>query len=144
MKIATELMQEMRDNPDMVELPSIAEIMERHDVSRGVALRAFAFLEKESLARRVPGARWQTIQSGDQPERPPLTIEIAQVIIDDGLTVGAEFPSSSSLCERFGVSRPTIRRALDKLEAQGLLSEGGQGKLRTVLALPSREGRFQP
>jgi DNA-binding FadR family transcriptional regulator len=48
------------------------------------------------------------------------------------------------LTERFGVSRPTVSKALDKLEAAGWLSEGGQGKLRTVRAVPSREGRSQP
>lgn len=74
----------------------------------------------------------------------PLTDRIADVITDERLEVGAEFPSASALCARFGVSRPTVRRALDKLEAAGLLTEGGQGKLRTVRALPNREERSQP
>ncbi|WP_306079125.1 hypothetical protein [Streptomyces sp. MNU77] len=36
------------------------------------------------------------------------------------------------------MSRPTVSKALDKLEAAGLLSEARQGKQRTVRALPKR------
>jgi DNA-binding GntR family transcriptional regulator len=74
-------------------------------------------------------------------DRRSLADRIVDVIRDDGLEVGATFPSASALCERFGVSRPTVTKALEKLEAAGWLSEGGQGKLRTVRVLPNREGR---
>jgi DNA-binding FadR family transcriptional regulator len=62
------------------------------------------------------------------------------VVAEDALFVGAPFSSATALYARFGVSRPTVRRVLDKLEAQGLLSAGSQGKVRTVLALPGQEG----
>ncbi|MGW2075234.1 GntR family transcriptional regulator [Streptomyces sp. NPDC001953] len=63
------------------------------------------------------------------------------VIADEHLEVGAAFPSASALAERFGVSRPTVTKALDKLEAAGVLASGGQGRVRTVRTLPNREER---
>ncbi|WP_329550107.1 GntR family transcriptional regulator [Streptomyces sp. NBC_01356] len=122
----------------MTQLPSAAEIMSAHGVSRGVALRVFDVLQKDGLAEPVPGARWRVVRSDSRTDRRPLVDRIADVITDDRLEVGAAFLSASELCARFGVSRPTVRRALDKLEAAGLLTEGGQGKLRTVRALPNR------
>ncbi|WP_331284007.1 GntR family transcriptional regulator [Streptomyces sp. H39-S7] len=125
----------------MTELPPVAELMSTHGVSRGVVLRVFEALQKERLAEPVPGSRWRVVREGDRGDRRPLDERVADVITDDGLDVGAEFPSATVLCARFEVSRPTLRRALDKLEAAGLLTAGGQGKLRTVRALPNREGR---
>ncbi|MET9927660.1 MULTISPECIES: helix-turn-helix domain-containing protein [unclassified Streptomyces] len=58
--------------------------------------------------------------------------------------MGALFPSATQLCARFGVSRRTVVKALDKLEAAGLLSKGRQGKPRTVLSLPKQDGECRP
>ncbi|WP_237521894.1 MULTISPECIES: GntR family transcriptional regulator [unclassified Streptomyces] len=63
---------------------------------------------------------------------------MADVITDDELAIGARFPSTTELSSRFGVSRPTVSKALAKLESAGLLSEARQGKQRTVRALPKR------
>ncbi|MFF4977237.1 GntR family transcriptional regulator [Streptomyces sp. NPDC001083] len=115
--------------------------MRDHGVSRGVALRAFGVLQREGLAEQVPGGRWRVVRNGQRVDRRALADRVLDVIRDDGLEVGATFPSASVLCERFGVSRPTVTKALEKLEAAGWLSEGGQGKLRTVRALPNGEGR---
>ncbi|MFE3371661.1 GntR family transcriptional regulator [Streptomyces sp. NPDC059173] len=69
---------------------------------------------------------------------------MAVVITDDNLHVGACFPSTTELSARFGVSRPTVSKALDKLESAGLLSEARQGKQRTVRALPKRTESPEP
>ncbi|WP_307181599.1 GntR family transcriptional regulator [Streptomyces canus] len=66
---------------------------------------------------------------------------MAEIITTEGLEVGEAFPSASALAERFGVSRPTVTKALEKLEAAGVLAGGGQGRVRTVRAVPAREGR---
>lgn len=134
--IAEKLKSKVTADARMTELPSLAEIMSEHGVSRGVAIRAVNVLKTEGLAQPVPGARWKVIREGERPESRPLAERIAAVITDDGLEVGADFPSATVLCERFKVARPTLRRALDALAAEGLLSEGSQGKARTVLALP--------
>ncbi|MFE4329422.1 GntR family transcriptional regulator [Streptomyces sp. NPDC056831] len=144
LKIADSLKAQIKDDVAMVELPSAADLMRDHGVSRGVALRAFGVLQEEGLAKSVPGGRWRVVRAGEPSDRRPLAERLAAVIRDDDLSVGEAFPSASALCVRFGVSRPTVSKALDKLEAAGLLSEGRQGKQRTVLALPSREKGSKP
>ncbi|MFD5797929.1 GntR family transcriptional regulator [Streptomyces diastatochromogenes] len=98
-----------------------------------------AVLQREGAAEPVPGGRWRVLREGQRADRRPLAERLTDVFTDDGFEVGATFPSASALCERFGVSRPTVTKALEKLEAAGWLSEGGQGKLRIVRALPNRE-----
>ncbi|MFH9402987.1 GntR family transcriptional regulator [Streptomyces sp. NPDC017638] len=131
--------QQIEDDPDMTELPSLAQVMRDHNVSRGVALRAFAVLRQEGVAEPAPGERWRVVRAGVRMDRRPLEQRIADVITADGLEVGEPFPSTSALAERFGVSRPTVTKALEKLESAGLLASGGQGRVRTVRAVPTRE-----
>ncbi|MFJ2930744.1 GntR family transcriptional regulator [Streptomyces massasporeus] len=115
--------------------------MSDHEVSRGVVLRAFAVLRQEGVAQPAPGGRWRVVRAGAQVDRRPLEERIADIIAAEGLDVGQRFPSAAALAERFGVSRPTVAKALAKLEAAGVLTGGGQGKTRTVRAVPTREER---
>lgn len=55
-------------------------------------------------------------------------------LIADGLSVGATIPSERELCEEFGVSRMTVRQAVDALVVEGLL-ERVQGR-GTFVAQP--------
>ncbi|MEW2510563.1 GntR family transcriptional regulator [Streptomyces sp. NPDC046870] len=125
----------------MTNLPSAADIMRDHSVSRGVALRAFKVLQEQGLAEPVRGGRWRVVRAGEAVDRRPLHERIAEIIPAEELQAGAEFPSASELAERFGVSRPTVTKALDRLEAAGVLMGGGQGRVRTVRAVPVREER---
>jgi DNA-binding GntR family transcriptional regulator len=139
LKVADAVRAQIEADPAMTELPALAELMAAHAVSRGVALRAFKVLKEEGRAEEVRGGRWRVVREGEQRDRRPLVERIADVFRTDNLKVGSEFPSTSKLAERFKVSRPTVAKALDRLEADGLLSESRQGKQRTVLALPGRE-----
>ncbi|WP_406147290.1 GntR family transcriptional regulator [Streptomyces sp. NBC_01012] len=141
LQIAEVMKAQIKADPQMMELPPAADLMRDHDVSRGVVLRAFRALERDDVAEPVRGGRWRVVREGVRVDRRPLDKRIADVITDDGLTVGAAFPSASVLAERFGVSRPTVTKALDKLEAAGVLASGGQGRVRTVRAVPIREER---
>ncbi|WP_337249726.1 MULTISPECIES: GntR family transcriptional regulator [unclassified Streptomyces] len=123
----------------MTQLPSAADLMDEFSVSRGVALRVFDALQEQGVAERVAGSRLRVVRSGEAIDRRPLAERLADVITSDQLAVGGVFPSATKLCARFNVSRPTLAKALDKLEAAGLLSESKQGKPRTVLSLPKRE-----
>lgn len=140
-QIADALKTQIDEDQGMAALPPVSELMDRYAVSRGVVLRAFQALRRSGDAEPVPGGRWRVIRSGDVLERRPLEERIAAVIADERLEVGAPFPSASDLAARFGVSRPTVTKALDKLEAAGVLASGGQGKVRTVRAVPNREER---
>ncbi|WP_308457901.1 GntR family transcriptional regulator [Streptomyces sp. SM11] len=137
-KIADLVSAQVEADEAMTELPSAAELMSAHGVSRGVALRVFGALQQDGLAAPVPGGRWRVIRRGEAVDRRPLDERLADVIADDELAIGARFPSTTELSSRFGVSRPTVSKALDKLESAGLLSEARQGKQRTVRALPKR------
>jgi DNA-binding FadR family transcriptional regulator len=126
----------------MTELPALSEVMSDHKVSRGVALRAFAVLKQEGVTEPVPGGRWRVVRSGvNIDRRRPLDQRIADIVEAEGLEVGQPFLSASALAERFGVSRPTVTMALETLEAAGVLTGGGQGRVRTVRALPTPEER---
>lgn len=138
-QIADALRTHIEEDQEMAALPPASELMERYGVSRGVVLRAFQVLRTSGDAEPVPGGRWRVVREGQQTDSRPLAERLTDVFTDDDLEVGAPFPSASALCERFDVSRPTVTKALEKLEAAGWLSEGGQGKLRTVRALPYRE-----
>ncbi|MFJ2009850.1 GntR family transcriptional regulator [Streptomyces globisporus] len=138
LKIADVVRAQIEADKGMSELPSAAELMRDHGVSRGVALRVFAALQKEGLAEPVPGGRWRVVRHGDNVDRRPLPERLASVITEEQLKVGETFPSTTELSTRFGVSRPTVTKALDKLESAGLLSEARQGKRRTIRALPKR------
>jgi DNA-binding GntR family transcriptional regulator len=141
LRIADTLKTWIDADPELTELPSLAEVMSDHKVSRGVALRAFAVLKQEGMAEPTPGGRWRIVRAGQQVDRRPLDQRIADIITADGLEAGHRFPSASTLAERFGVSRPTVTKALEKLEAAGVLAGGGQGRVRTVRAVPTREER---
>jgi DNA-binding GntR family transcriptional regulator len=141
LRIADTLKTWIETDPDMTELPALSEVMSDHKVSRGVALRAFAVLKQEGVAEPVPGGRWRVVRPGVNADRRPLEQRVADIITADKLEVGQPFPSASALAERFGVSRPTMTKALEKLEAAGVLAGGGQGRVRTVRAVPTREER---
>ncbi|MFW6722902.1 GntR family transcriptional regulator [Streptomyces sp. MAR4 CNY-716] len=139
LEIAEEVKAQIADDPEMTRLPTVAEIMERRGVSRGVVLRAFDVLRTEGVAEPVPGARWRVVRAGELVDRRPLEERIADIVVADGLEEGEAFPSASALAERFGVSRPTVTKALNALEAAGVLASEGQGKARTVRALSVRK-----
>ncbi|WP_330348727.1 GntR family transcriptional regulator [Streptomyces sp. NBC_00582] len=141
LKIADSLKKQIAADPAMAELPSLAEVMRDYKVSRGVALRAFGVLRQEGVAEPAQGGRWRVVLTGARVDRRPLEQRIADIITAEGLEVGEAFPSASVLAGRFGVSRPTVTKALDKLESAGVLASGGQGKVRTVRAVPIREER---
>ncbi|WP_448061471.1 GntR family transcriptional regulator [Cellulomonas hominis] len=73
------------------------------------------------------------------PEQAPMhkylgVRDYLRALVADGLPVGAAIPSERALCERFGVSRMTVRQAVDALVTEGVL-ERAQGR-GTFVAAP--------
>ncbi|MFJ5739085.1 MULTISPECIES: helix-turn-helix domain-containing protein [Streptomyces] len=61
LKVADVVRGQIEADDEMTELPSAAEVMRDHGVSRGVALRVFGVLQKEGIAEPVPNGRWRAI-----------------------------------------------------------------------------------
>ena len=141
LQVAEAMKARIEADPAMTHLPSATDLIRDYKISRGVALRAFAVLHKEGLTEAVPGGHWRVVRAGERPDQRPLEDRIADIIMDERLEAGAAFPSASVLARRFGVSRPTVTKALDRLEATGVLASQGQGKVRTVRTVPIREER---
>ncbi|MFD3805028.1 GntR family transcriptional regulator [Streptomyces sp. NPDC058619] len=118
-------------------LSSEAALMVLHGVSRNTIRRALKVLEAEGLIESVPGVGWQVARAGD---RRSLVERMTALVSEDSLGVGDNYPSEAKLCERFGVSRTAVRRALAQMEGSGLL-DTVHGKGRTVRALPTQTGR---
>ncbi|MGC5365794.1 GntR family transcriptional regulator, partial [Streptomyces sp. DT24] len=120
LKIAEVVRARIDADPKMTELPTAADLMGEFGVSRGVALRVFDVLQEQGIAERVAGSRLRVARRGEAVDRRSLSERLTDVITSDQLTVGATFPSATKLCARLGVSRPTLAKALHKLEAAGL------------------------
>lgn len=84
---------------------------------------------------------------GQEMFNPVNVNRVSQVIVDqikllirDGrLTPGDRLPSERELCQRFGVSRVTVREALRVLEASGLLTIRVGARGGAFLTTPSAE-----
>ncbi|OEV31515.1 DNA-binding protein [Streptomyces nanshensis] len=131
--IADVLKREIQGESPPEALPSEAELMDEHGVSRTTVRRALQVLAEEGFIESAPGIGWIVGTGGD---RRPLVERMTEIIRADGLSPGDPFPSEAKLCERFLTSRTAVRRALAQMEGQGLLSTV-HGKGRTVCALPS-------
>lgn len=74
------------------------------------------------------------------PEYQRLMRQIRARIISGEYPVGGPIPSTAELGTESGMSRPVVRRAIDQLEAEGIL-EGHQGKAVFVKAMPVEADR---
>lgn len=76
-----------------------------------------------------------------------MTSDLRKLITSGDLAPGSPLPSESQLGEQYGVSRPTVRRALQTLEQEGLISaHAGRGRIvrdrRSMVYRPQQE--FEP
>ncbi|MEU3428973.1 winged helix-turn-helix domain-containing protein [Streptomyces gardneri] len=131
--IATSIRTDIEAGMITEALPSEAALMRSRNVSRNTVRRALKALEAEGVVESSPGIGWRVASDAD---RRPLVDRMTDVLAVDSLRVGDAFPSESQLCERFGVSRTAVRRALAQMEGTGLL-DTVHGKGRTVRALPA-------
>ena len=59
--------------------------------------------------------------------------QIRAAIVEGNLGPGDPLPTERELCAQLGVSRASVREALRSLQAQGLVSAGGNSPARTVV-----------
>src|SRR5690349_18760873 len=85
--------------------------------------------------------------SGTDLFRPVNVDRVSQVIVDQikalvregKLATGDRLPSERDLCQRFGVSRVTVREALRVLEANGLIEIRVGARGGAFVSSPSKE-----
>lgn len=95
-----------------------------------IALRALPLMPASGVDTLLP-----------MPEIPQRVSLLAQAV--DSLRrgiAGGEWtevlPPERALCESLHISRSTLRRALDKIEEEGLIAKGRSGKRRRIIASP--------
>ncbi|MGW1064460.1 GntR family transcriptional regulator [Streptomyces aureus] len=135
--IAETLRHQIEEGSGSGSLPSEADLMESHGVSRNTIRRALKVLEADGVVESSPGIGWRVVREGD---RRSLAERMTDVIREDSLSAGDAYPSEAKLCERFGASRTAVRRVLAQMEGTGLLATV-HGKGRTVCALPAPTNR---
>ncbi|BBJ43389.1 hypothetical protein SSPO_061070 [Streptomyces antimycoticus] len=131
--IAETLRNEIQAEQGSDTLPSEADLMDSHGVSRNTIRRALKVLEADGVVVSAPGIGWRLVRGGD---RRSLAERMTDLIKEDSLSVGDTYPSEAKLCERFKTSRTAVRRVLAQMEGNGLLTTV-HGKGRTVSALPT-------
>ena len=57
--------------------------------------------------------------------------QIERLILEGKVRPGQKLPSERGLAEEFDVSRPTVREAIQKLEARGLINGDMAGDIRS-------------
>lgn len=63
-----------------------------------------------------------TIRTARTPRYLQLAATLREAILKGDFAGGKQFPTETALCERFSVSRFTVREALRRLEAEGLIA----------------------
>lgn len=77
--------------------------------------------------------------SGKMPRYLELAGELREAILAGRFTDGKQFPTETSLCKQYDVSRFTVREALRRLQAEGLI-ERKRGSGTTVQPAAARGG----
>ncbi len=116
--------------PSSTELPSEADLVAATGFSRYAVREALAELERIGVLVNRPGRRRQI--AGDYEASTARYEQVVSAIRDDvrrgRLVTGARMPTEIALCERFGMSRVTVRRALSELEKAGVFVRDEAGR----------------
>ncbi|GAA1005434.1 hypothetical protein Aple_050930 [Acrocarpospora pleiomorpha] len=105
-------------------LPHEAAIAEQFGVSKGTARQALQTLAAEGLVTAMHGKGWFV---GALAHVRTLSDEVAEAIRKDiaagSYTPGSALAGENALAHKYGVGRITVRRALAKLEEDGLVEK---------------------
>ncbi|MGB3712531.1 MAG: GntR family transcriptional regulator [Erythrobacter sp.] len=88
------------------------------------------------MAAKAPGTKGKHARI---PRYLQLAAELREAILDGQFARGKQFPTETVLCKRYDVSRFTVREALRRLEAEGLIQRK-RGSGTTVQPAAARGG----
>jgi len=95
-----------------------------------------------SKASNTPDLQGKKGKDGKRARTPrylQLAAELREAILEGEFGQGKQFPTETALCKRFDVSRFTVREALRRLEAEGLIQRK-RGSGTTVQPAAARGG----
>jgi DNA-binding GntR family transcriptional regulator len=108
-------------------LPSESALARDFGVARGTVRQALAMLEEGGLVTTQPGrGRWvgdgamHPVQGHTRHEQ--VAEEIRSAIRGGQFKPGDRLPGENPLAERYGTARVTVRRALETLKREGLVT----------------------
>jgi DNA-binding LacI/PurR family transcriptional regulator/DNA-binding transcriptional regulator YhcF (GntR family) len=124
--------------PDGTRLPSLAELSKLFSASRTTVWRAVALLQKESLlhaTERGPiiSGRYANAYTVQDTKKPAiargllwqrLKTQLGRDILNGGFPA-VRLPPAAKLSLRYGVTVPTLHKALGQLVREGILEENG-------------------
>jgi DNA-binding GntR family transcriptional regulator len=118
-------------------LPSEAELAGAAGTKRYSIRKVLALLQAERMVCPVPGRGWLVLDermetcsgSSSVTRYRKIAAELRTAIESGELSAGSALPSEADLVAHHGVSRATVRRALDLLESEGLIAtHPGRGR----------------
>lgn len=115
-------------------LPSETELARDYGVKRYSIRKAMLQLRAEGIVEPVAGRGWAVVDrdagsSGLVPRYRQIVNELRDAMTRGSLAPGSALPSESELMVEHSVSRATVRRALEVLESDGLIStHPGKGR----------------
>lgn len=119
-------------------LPGESALCDEYNMARNTVRRALDQVADDGLILTIPG-RGRQVRAEEAAAVGPRYRDVAaalRAMIESGeLEPGDRLPSESTLTQRHGLARGTIRQALAELEGAGL-TETVQGKGRFVRRVP--------
>ena len=84
---------------------------------------------------------WEQMPELDKNDRSPLHVRLSTILVEyiNKLKIppGTAFPTENELIKRFGLSRTTVRQAIQNIESQGLIQKVlGKGTFRQYSETP--------
>ena len=130
-------------------LPSVRKVSELLATSTCTVFRAYRKLieEKKAYGEHGNGYFWgaQKVAPPEPPVREHVVERLERLLLEDWksgkVAPDAPLPSIKELCTEYGTSVGSMRRSLEKLQAEGILSRRGRGRFffRTVQTPKAKE-----
>jgi len=101
-------------------VPAESDLVEKYGMSRATIRIALDTLETAGMVVKRAGRRYAAGNGGSDLAYEAVAVSLERAIRTGRFAAG-KLPGENSLATEFGVSRPTVRQALTRLQANGLI-----------------------